>query len=219
MIELVEKYITIGGEASLLGIPIYLFRFKGCNLDCSYCDTPYKNEVNDYFTVRELADDILHKVKQYPELKILFTGGEPLLGNRQNELLSIISDLENIDFYIETNGSISIENIELTNCFYIVDWKSPSSGFPDSFCADNLKKMRIENDCIKFIINKDDFAWVKEVVKIIQKVNPFIPLYITPQWGKMELVELSDFILTNRLPLKLSIQLHKYIWKDSKRGH
>ena len=218
MLEVVEKYITIGGEAPLIGFPIYLFRFSYCNLDCVYCDTPYKNEINYNFSIKELSGDISNKIKQYSDLKILFTGGEPLLEERQQKLLSIIKDLKNIDFYIETNGSIKIKNFKLSNCFFIIDWKSPSSGFADTFCMENLKFLRIEKDCIKFVVNKNDFEWVKEAVKIIKKINPFIPLYISPQIKKITLEEIADFILKNKLPLRLSFQLHKYIWPEKTRG-
>jgi 7-carboxy-7-deazaguanine synthase len=219
MFQLVEKIITIGGEAPLIGMPIYLIRFTGCNLECSYCDTNYKNEINDQFTFNELIDDIFNKVKEFPELKVLFTGGEPLLDDRQNELINIISELENIDFYIETNGSIKINNFNLTNCYYIVDWKSPSSGNnEDSFFIENLHKLRLEKDCIKFVINNNDFNWLKETIKIIQKINPFITLYISPQQGRLSLKETADFIIKNKLPARLSLQLHKIIWPNKNRG-
>lgn len=218
MIDLVEKFITIGGEAPLIGTPIYLIRCSGCNLNCVYCDTPYKDEVNDNFTVKELQDDISAVIKNYPDLKILFTGGEPLFGERQAYLLSIIKELDKTDFYIETNGSINIANFDLPNCYYVVDWKSPSSGENESFCIDNLKKLRIDNDCIKFVAARDDLDWLKEALDLIYKVNPFVPLYISPQWDNLTLKEASEFILNNRLPLKLSFQLHKYIWPDRDRG-
>ena len=164
MFQLVEKIITLGGEAPLIGMPIYLIRFTGCNLECSYCDTNYKNEINDQFTFKELVDDIFNKAK------VLFTGGEPLLNDRQDELINVISELENIDFYIETNGSIKINNFNLTNCYYVIDWKSPSSGNEDSFFIENLHKLRLEKDCIKFVINNYDFNWLKETIKIIRDV-------------------------------------------------
>ncbi len=218
MIDLVEKYITIGGEAPLIGSPVYLIRLSGCNLNCIYCDTPYKNEINDHFTLKELQDDITSTIKEYPDLKILFTGGEPLINERQDELISIIKELDKIDFYVETNGSICIANFSLSNCYYVVDWKSPSSGQNESFCIENLKKLRIDKDCIKFVIGKEDLEWLKEAINVIHRINPFVPLYIAPQWNKMTLEEVAEFILKNRLPLKLSFQLHKYIWPLRERG-
>jgi 7-carboxy-7-deazaguanine synthase len=218
MLELIEKITTIGGEAPLIGMPIYLIRFTGCNLNCTYCDTEYKNEINDQFTPKELIDDIFMKMKEFPDLKILFTGGEPLLGDRQNQLLNIISELENIDFYIETNGSIEITNFNLSNCYYIIDWKTPSSGYNETFFIENLKKLRIDKDCIKFVINSDDFDWLKKAIKIIQEINPFITLYISPQSQKLSLQDAADFIIKNKLPVRLSFQFHKIIWPNKNKG-
>jgi len=220
MFDIVERFVTISGEAPIAGEPIYLIRFTGCNLDCSYCDTDYKDELNETVSCEELKNDIIEKINEYPELKILFTGGEPLLEERQDELLKIIDELKYINFYIETNGSIFITDFNLPNCHYIVDWKSPSSGQNEEkdFCIENLKSLRIEEDCIKFVIDSLDCEWLKDVIKIIERVNPFLPLYVSPQWGKINLEDLADFILRNKLPLKLSLQLHKIIWETSKRG-
>jgi len=218
MLPIVEKFLSISGEAPIIGFPSYIVRFSGCNLSCIYCDTMYKNEINDNFTKEELIDEIDNAVSDYPEVKVLFTGGEPMLPERESIILEIIEELDKVDFFIETNGSIELENFILSNCHYIVDWKSPSSGENESFCIENIKNLRINNDCIKFVISRDDFEWVKESIKIAIKLNPFIPIYLQAVYNKLELNELADFILKNRLPVKMSVQLHKYIWKNIERG-
>jgi 7-carboxy-7-deazaguanine synthase len=218
MFNIAEKFITISGEAPIIGYPVYLIRFSGCNLNCTYCDTPYKDEINFKLSINELAEDIISQSLQYPDIKVLFTGGEPFLDNRQTGLIEIIKSNENIDFYIETNGSIKLEDFIIPNVFYVADWKTPSSGDPDNFFMDNLKKFRINNDCLKFVVSGTDFDWLKEKIKIIQKINPFLPIYISPQWNKLDLEELAEFILKNRLPVRISIQLHKIIWKNKDRG-
>jgi 7-carboxy-7-deazaguanine synthase len=174
--------------------------------------------VNDYFSREELIEDILQVTEDYPEIKVLFTGGEPLLDERKEILMSIIEEMKDIDFYIETNGSIPLDNFSLANCYYVVDWKSPSSGENESFCLENIKKLRLNNDCIKFVVSKDDLEWVKEAIKIINKVNPFLKLFISCQSNNLTLEELANFVLKNRLPVKISIQLHKYIWPNIERG-
>jgi 7-carboxy-7-deazaguanine synthase len=220
MVEIVERFITISGEAPIAGEPVYLVRFTGCNLDCSYCDTDYKDESNECIPVDELKKDIINQVNDYPELKVLFTGGEPLLGDRQEKIYKIISDLKYINFYIETNGSIPITNFNLPNCHFVSDWKSPSSGQDEEedFCIDNLKSFRIDEDCIKFVVNHYDLEWLKDVVRIVERINPFLPLYVSPQWGDIDFSELADFILKHKLPLKMSLQLHKIIWEPNIRG-
>jgi 7-carboxy-7-deazaguanine synthase len=218
MLNIVEKFISISGEAPIMGHPVYLIRFSNCNLKCIYSDTLYKNEINVSLSKDEMINDILLTLRNYPGLKVLFTGGEPLLGERKDIIMSIIQKLKDVDFYIETNGSIKLESNDLANCHYVVDWKSPSSGENESFCIDNLDKLNYKNDCIKFVVSRDDLEWVKESVKFINKTNPFLNLFISGQSGKINLEELADFILKNRLPLKISIQLHKYIWPKIERG-
>lgn len=218
MFNIVERFITISGEAPIMGEPVYLIRFTGCNLKCSYCDTTYNNEINEQLSYNELRDDIIKNANQFQDLKILFTGGEPLLGERQERLFSLMSDLKHINFYIETNGTIPIMNFNLPNCHFVADWKSPSACVSDEFCFANLKEYRIGLDCIKFVVAREDLDWLRNCLRIIEKINPFLSMYVSPQFGKIELSELADFILRNRLPLKMSLQLHKIIWSDKERG-
>ncbi|HOV15485.1 MAG TPA: 4Fe-4S cluster-binding domain-containing protein [Spirochaetota bacterium] len=218
MFEIVERFLTISGEAPIIGEPIYLIRFSHCNLSCSYCDTNYKDEVNETVSTKELHDIIVQNVNNFSDLKVLFTGGEPLFNDRQSEILKLIDSLKFVNFYIETNGTIGIENFNLPNCHFVVDWKAPSSMSDRAFCTDNLKKLRIDKDCIKFVINDSDFDWLKDVIKIIEKVNPFLPMYVSPQSSRVELSEIANFIIKNRLPLKMSLQLHKLIWPKKERG-
>ena len=214
MFEIVEKFVTISGEQPIIGEPVYLIRLSDCNLNCTYCDTKYKSEVNDVYKTHELKDDILRAYEDYPDIKILFTGGEPLYKGRESLITSIANDLDYINFYVETNGSIKISNFESDNIFYVVDWKTPSSSYENSFVLDNLKNMRIKNDCIKFVVDYNDLDWVKEKLDVISKINPFVDVYLSPQWGKIDLKTLAEFIINNKLPVKYSIQLHKIIWGD-----
>ena len=113
MIEIVEKYFTLGGEAPLIGIPVYIIRFTGCNLECNYCDTDYKDEVNFKLNQSDLIDEIKKAHEAYPNAKILFTGGEPLLNSRKKLLYEVMKILKKINFYIETNGTINLSGLLL----------------------------------------------------------------------------------------------------------
>ncbi|MBN2536501.1 MAG: 4Fe-4S cluster-binding domain-containing protein [Spirochaetales bacterium] len=213
-----EKYITISGEAPVPGVPVYLLRFSGCNLKCTYCDTPFVEQVTYRFTEKEMLKDIHHHLLHYPFLKLLFTGGEPLACEREDALFSLIHNLKGKpDVYIETNGSIDIPSFP-KHTHIVCDWKTPSSGCENSFKPDNLKLLRPGNDCIKFVINKEDFDWVNEKIQMAKKENPGLPLYLSPQWGSLSYKDLAEFILKNRLPAAMSVQLHKIIWGSEKEG-
>ena len=140
------------------------------------------------------------------------------MGRKQKTHEEFVDELKNINFYIETNGSIPISDFNLPNCHFILDWKSPSSDCAEDFCIDNLKHLRIDKDCIKFVISHYDLDWLKDIIKFIGKVNPFLSLYVSPQAGEIELSEIANFIIKNKYPLKMSFQFHKIIWPHKIRG-
>ncbi|HAO21311.1 MAG TPA: hypothetical protein DCQ37_13100 [Desulfobacteraceae bacterium] len=218
MFEIVEKFVTLSGEAPIIGSPIFLIRFSRCNLNCAYCDTGYHTEVNQILSFDALKKEISDMIASYPALKVLFTGGEPLLNERREELPAIIECFPETEFYIETNGSIHITDFSNHNSHYVMDWKSPSSGHNNCFNRDNLKDIRITHDCIKFVINQADLDWVKEKVRFIQRIIPKLPMYLSPQSGGIGLKDLAEFIINNRLPASVSVQLHKMIWGKDARG-
>jgi 7-carboxy-7-deazaguanine synthase len=232
MLEISETYLTISGEAPIIGEPVFLIRFSGCNLNCAYCDSRYASghsangvsgntkEDTDSRSVSEqgLTDEIVNVRAGYPSIKVLLTGGEPLLADRQEILSRIIEKNNDVAFYIETNGSIPISRFDLSNCMYVVDLKTPSSGEPDSFYSGNLEKLRARKDCVKIVLDERDLSWVKEKIAFIRSRNPDLDIYLSPQWGKIGLPLLAGFILDNSLDVKISIQLHKIIWGENTRG-
>ncbi len=218
ILSLVEKYITLSGEAPMTGHPVYLIRFSGCNLNCRYCDTPYRDEENIQISVADLIGDIQAHTQEHPHLFILLTGGEPLLSERRAALTHIIGKLPHLQFFIETNGTILIQETDLANCHYIVDWKAPSAEAALPFAEANLNQLNSDRDCLKIVISSGDFEWVKATIARIKQSNPELAIFISPVWGKLSLSRLTEFILTNKLPVSLSVQLHKLIWGEDKRG-
>lgn len=218
MFEIVEKFITLSGEAPIIGSPIFLIRFSRCNLKCSYCDTSYNTEINEILSVEDLKNEISSAVSSYPALKVLFTGGEPLLNERRDTLPDIIESFPETDFYIETNGSIHITDFSHHNSHYVMDWKTPSSGSPDCFNQKNLKDIRFTHDCIKFVVNHADLTWVKDKIQFIHHIMLKLPIFLSPQWDQIGLKDLAEFIIQHKLPVSLSLQLHKLIWGKDARG-
>ena len=216
-LPIVERFVTISGEAPTMGLPMYLVRFSGCNLSCRYCDTPYRNEINEVLTPTQLCDDIKSVVNDYPGIIILFTGGEPLLEPRGTIVTDIAMRLHDVQFYVETNGSMLIDEAAPDNLHYVLDWKTPSARGGETFCVDNLHRMRADHDVIKFVTDESDLPYIKDKIELIRSKNESIRVYLSPQTGKIELTKLADFILSNKLNAAISVQLHKIIWGE-KRG-
>lgn len=215
---IVERFFTLSGEAPTAGQPMYLIRFSGCNLNCSYCDTPNRNEINEQLTFTELADVIAKVEKEYPGAFVLFTGGEPLLNERMEAISQLAAKHSDVLFYVETNGSVFIQDFGKGNLRYVADWKTFSSGEGGSFCKNNIKKLRAGLDCIKIVVDKNDLVYVRLIIDAIKKDNPGLDIYLSPQTGKIDLKDLAAFIIENRLDVRLSLQLHKIIWGFDAKG-
>lgn len=209
---IVERFFTLSGEAPTAGHPMYLIRFAGCNLNCSYCDTPNRNNTNEYLTFTQLSGELTKVNKEYPGAFVLFTGGEPLLGERMEAISQLAAEHCDMLFYVETNGSIFIQDYGKGNLRYVADWKTHSSGEGESFCKKNLQKLRAGLDCIKIVVDKNDLSSLKSKIDEIKQNNAGLDIYLSPQTGKIELQDLAAFIIENRLDVRLSLQLHKIIW-------
>jgi 7-carboxy-7-deazaguanine synthase len=216
MLHLVEKFISISGEAPTAGEPILIIRFSRCNLNCAYCDTPYNSEVNEELSVTELTAYIAANLRAYPHLKVMFTGGEPLLEGKDQVICQIAGAFPQTDFYIETNGTVKLPATAPKNTHFVLDYKSPSSGYPMSFDSANFEMLRPSEDCIKIVVGKTDLDWVLGIINKIKNINENIVIYLSPVSNDLPFAELCAFILDNKLPVNLSLQLHKIIWGDKK---
>lgn len=215
---IVERFFTVSGEAPTAGQPMYLIRFSGCNLNCHYCDTPNRNEIDEQLTFMQLSKEIAESQKKYPSAFVLFTGGEPLLNERMEAISQLAAEHSETLFYVETNGSIFIRDFGKGNLRYVVDWKTPSSGESKSFCVNNIKKLRAGLDCIKIVVDKNDLQYIQSIISEIKKNNAGLDIYLSPQTGKIELKDLASFIIENHLDTRLSLQLHKIIWGIDAKG-
>ena len=216
-LDICEKFFSISGEAPRSGFPCYVVRFSGCNLSCAYCDTSYHAEIREQLSEENLFAEISAKAAMYPSAFIMFTGGEPLLFGRDRVISSIAEKLSETTFYVETNGSLKIENFSLKNLRYVVDWKTPSSGEQKSFCRENLEHLRPGIDCVKIVVSSEDLPFAEDALREIKLANRGLEVFFSPQWGAIGFDELAAFIVERRLDAALSLQLHKIIWGD-KRG-
>ena len=204
-----EIFHSIQGEAKNSGKPTVFIRTAGCPFRCTYCDTEYAFTEGKQVKISE----IISKVKSYDSNYVTVTGGEPLAQTNIKVLLTTL--LENsFKVSLETSGLVDIcdvpQDVEI-----VMDIKTPSSKENHKNIKSNLSLIK-NNDVLKFVIgNKSDYEWSKKYI-IENNLMLFKNIYFSPVHENLELSEIADWILRDRLNVTLQLQLHKYIWGNER---
>jgi 7-carboxy-7-deazaguanine synthase len=204
-----EIFYSLQGEGVLMGTPTTFVRTVGCNLDCEWCDTKYARQGGEEMTVDEVFDAVEQKGVPFVSL----TGGEPLLQEDIYRLMTTLTDSE-YHVTIETNGSLPLEAIPNSEEIMIsMDVKCPSSGMSDRNLLDNLEFLA-PRDQVKFVIaDRVDYLFAR---KVLREHDINAPVIFTPVGGTT-LKPLAEWVLADRLMVRVMPQLHKIIWGE-KRG-
>jgi 7-carboxy-7-deazaguanine synthase len=208
-----EIFYSIQGESSFAGYPCVFVRLTGCNLRCSYCDTQYAYEEGTDMEI----EAILNAVEEFSCPLVEITGGEPLL---QSETPALVHRLLERDFrvLVETNGSLDIDLID-ARAVRIMDVKCPSSTQHGRNDLQNLKKLSPQDE-IKFVIgDQDDYDFAKRILNLIpEQPGAGREIHFSPVFGRLAPQDLAAWILEDRLPIRLNLQLHKILWPEAERG-
>ncbi|MCL4500550.1 MAG: radical SAM protein [Deltaproteobacteria bacterium] len=210
-LKVCETFYSLMGESTWAGLPAWFIRLSGCNLRCRYCDTAYAYEEGGEVAVA----DLIEKASDLPTRLVLVTGGEPLL---QEETPGLLSGLAEAGFEVclETNGSRPIKGVD-ARVHRIVDLKCPGSGMAGENYWPNLSLLT-PRDEVKFVVSDhNDFLWALEVIEKYD-LSGRLPLLISPVFGLVPAQEAAAWILESRPPLRLNLQLHKYLWGPEARG-
>jgi 7-carboxy-7-deazaguanine synthase len=204
-----EIFHSIQGEAKNSGKPTVFIRTAGCPFRCTYCDTEYAFTEGKQVKISE----IISKVKSYDSNYVTVTGGEPLAQTNIKVLLTTL--LENLfKVSLETSGLVDICDVP-KDVEIVMDIKTPSSKENHKNIKSNLSLIK-NNDVLKFVIgNKSDYEWSKKYI-IENNLTLFKNIYFSPVHENLELSEIADWILRDRLNVTLQLQLHKYIWGDER---
>jgi len=211
-LEISELFYSIQGESSFAGYPCFFIRVTDCNLRCTYCDARYTyEEPGSFYSIEQL----LAKTEMYPDVLVEITGGEPLLQQGIYPLLEKLLQAGRI-VLLETNGSLSLERIP-KKVIKIMDVKCPDSGMHDKIELGNFA-MLTSSDEIKFVISsRQDYDYAKETL-LIHNLLGKIQLSFSPVTDRLTPHDLAKWIMDDRLPVRLQLQLHTILWPEKKRG-
>ncbi len=212
MLTINEIYRSIQGESSYAGRPCIFVRLTACDLRCSWCDTPYAFHEGR----KRSLDDVLAEVERLDCPLVELTGGEPLL---QDEVYALMESLLNRGHQVllETGGHRSTERVP-EKVVTILDVKCPGSSESHRNEWSNLERLR-PHDEVKFVIkDRADYDFAREVLAKFQLASRVSAIHFSPVHGVLDPRQLSEWVLEDRLPVRVQLQLHKYIWDPQARG-
>lgn len=208
-----EIFRSIQGESSFAGLPCTFVRTAGCSLRCVYCDTGY---ALDPRSGEEMSlEAVVERVRALGLDLVEITGGDPLEQPETPELCRRLLNL-GAAVLVETSGAFPIEVLP-AEVIKIMDIKTPSSRMAKRNCWANLAALS-PRDEIKFVIaDREDFDWS---VAVCQEhgLFPKHTVLFSPSFAVLPPVQLAQWILRERVPVRLNLQIHKYIWAPSERG-
>jgi 7-carboxy-7-deazaguanine synthase len=206
-LKVTETFVSIQGEANSVGWPTLFIRLTGCPLRCVYCDTQYAFYGGDWRTVDELLDVARGSGVRH----VCVTGGEPLAQKACVELLTRLCDA-GCDVSLETSGALDVTSVD-TRVSRVVDVKTPGSGEERRNRLANLDVLT-PRDQVKFVLcSRADYEWARDLLRARARPLPCAVLF-SPVWSSVEPRDLAEWILADRLDVRLQVQLHKLLWGD-----
>jgi 7-carboxy-7-deazaguanine synthase len=206
-LKVTETFVSIQGEANAVGWPTLFIRLTGCPLRCVYCDTQYAFYGGEWKTL----DELLEIARTSGVRHVCVTGGEPLAQKACVELLARLCDA-GFDVSLETSGALDVTPVD-TRVSRVVDLKTPGSGEERRNRLENLDVLT-SRDQVKFVLcSRADYEWARDLLRARAAPLPCTVLF-SPVWGEVEPSDLAEWILADRLDVRLQVQLHKVLWGD-----
>jgi 7-carboxy-7-deazaguanine synthase len=212
MLTINEIFHSIQGESTHAGRPCVFVRLTACDLRCRWCDTPYAFHEGRKMTVDEVVADV--EARGCPVVEV--TGGEPLLQPDVYPLMQRLLDAGKT-VLIETGGHRSIAQVP-AGVIRIVDVKCPGSGESEKNDWSNLAHLTPADE-VKFVIaDRADYDFAREVVRREQLDDKVAAVLFSPVHGELDPKQLAEWVIADRLPVRVQLQVHKYIWSPETRG-
>ena len=202
-----EIFFSLQGETSRVGLPTVFVRLTGCPLRCGYCDTAYAFTGGESISITM----ILEQVAQHQASYVTVTGGEPLAQKSCLVLLKALCDA-GYSVSLETSGALDLFKVDSRVC-KVMDIKTPGSGEVDKNLWSNLNYLTRQDE-IKFVLTDEaDYQWACEIMQAKQ-LNALCPILFSPVYAILEPATLAAWILRDKLPVRMQIQMHKLLWGE-----
>jgi len=207
-----EIFYSIQGESTYAGRPCVFVRLTACDLRCSWCDTPYAFHEGR----KRSLEDVLAEVDRFDCRLVEVTGGEPLLQEGVYPLMdSLLARGSTV--LLETGGHRSTERVPAP-VVTILDVKCPGSGEAHRNDWSNLERLR-PHDEVKFVVrDRADYEYARDVIARHDLAARAAAIHLSPVHGVMDARTLSEWVLADKLPARVQLQLHKFIWDPATRG-
>lgn len=204
-LRLTEIFYSIQGESAAAGRPCIFVRLSRCNLRCTWCDTTYSFTGGEHSSF----DAVLAEIASYGCNLVEITGGEPLLQPAVLPFMTRLCD-EGYEVLIETSGSLDISKID-DRVGVIMDFKAPGSGMVERNLWENVEALQ-KKDELKFVLkDRLDFDWAVQTCRERGLFGRVKDVHFSPVHGELEASELAQWILQEKLPVRLNLQIHKYL--------
>ncbi len=208
-LRVTEIFHSLQGETSRIGLPTVFVRLTGCPLRCGYCDTGYAFQGGRWMQIPE----ILAAVAGYAPRYVTVTGGEPLAQRDCPRLLAALCDA-GYEVSLETSGALDIAGVD-ARVSRIVDIKTPGSGESGRNLWANLERLTPHDELKCVITDEADYRWAVEVLRE-RRLAERCPVVFSPAFGRLSARDLAEWILRDRLPVRMQVQLHKVLWGEEK---
>ncbi len=206
-VRLTEIFCSLQGESNTAGLPTVFVRLTGCPLRCSYCDTAYAFHGGTSYAV----DDVVGRVSDYGVRHVCVTGGEPLAQSGCLSLLERLCDAGH-RVSLETSGAIDIRPVD-DRVVRVLDLKTPGSGESARNRWANIAEL-LPRDQVKFVLcDRADYEWARERVHEYG-LDERCEVLFSPVWETLRARDLADWVVADRLPVRVQLQLHKILWGD-----
>lgn len=206
-LKITEVFYSLQGEALQVGLPTVFVRLTGCPLRCGYCDTTYSFHGGDWRGFDELVEEI----RSHGTPHVCVTGGEPLAQKNCPAFLALLLE-RGFSVSLETSGALDI-SVTDPRVIRVMDLKTPDSQEESKNLWSNLQHLTAQDQLKIVVCSREDYEWAKQQV-VDRKLNEICTVLISPSFGQVEAVELAQWVLDDKLPVRMQMQLHKLLWGD-----